>query len=281
MHSEIRAGALVLALGTVVCGCSARTEGASPQREASQMDLKADIDSALGARVFFAHHSVGANLLTGVETLARESGRELKLTDLDHADGASASNWTHSYGGQNGAPKTKIDHFVSVMRKGLKPDLAFMKFCFVDFGPDTDVAELFAYYQRAMTTLKQERPEVRFAHVTVPLMVNPSGLKSMIKRLIGRDGRQDLANVKRSEFNRRLVEAFPSDPIFDLARAESTRPDGTRETFDYGGKVYYSLAPAYTDDGAHLDARGQRALGAEMIRFVARAAKPAMAGSSP
>ena len=78
-----------------------------------------------------------------------------------------------------------------------------------------------------------------------------------------------------------LAARLAADPIFDLARAESTRPDGSRETFRYEGKDYYSLVPAYSSDGGHLSERGQRTLGADLIRFVARAGKPVIVGAAP
>jgi hypothetical protein len=264
---------------TVTCTRSPVKGDEAAAAAAPTGDLKADLDAALAMRVFFAHQSVGGNLLTGVATLAKESGRELHLTELAHDDPVPRPGWLHAFVGHNGAPKTKVDDFVSTMqRKALKPDLAFMKFCYVDFDPDTDVAGVFAYYERALTALKRDRPDVRFAHVTVPLRVRPNDLKSKAKRLVGRDVAEDLANAKRGEFNRRLREAFPSDPIFDLARGESTKPDGTRESFEHEGKTYYSLDPGYTEDGGHLDARGQRVLAAEMIRFVARAGRAAVVG---
>jgi hypothetical protein len=242
--------------------------------------LKADMDTALATRVFFLHQSVGASLLSGVVALARDAGRDFTPTDLDHVGKQPGATWVETWGGYD--PPKRLDIFVSALRGGLKTDLAFMKLCFRDFGPGTDVADLFARYQSAITTLKRERPDVRFAHVTVPLRARPTGVKATIKRLIGRD-REDIANAKRAEFNRRLFAAFPSDPIFDLARLESTRPDGTRQTFEYDGQVYYSLVPDYTPDGGHLNERAQRALAAELIRFVARTAgeKPSLAGSSP
>jgi hypothetical protein len=161
----------------------------------------------------------------------------------------------------------------------LKADLAFLKFCYVDFEPDTDVADLISYYKNAITTLKRERPDVRFAHVTVPLKERPNSIKSKALRLLGRELPNDAANVKRAEFNQRLVEAFPSDPIFDVALVESTRADGTRETFDYRGKTYYSLWPVYSSDGGHLNDLGQQVVGTELIRFVARTMKKPLAGS--
>ena len=243
-------------------------------------DISADLDVALGTKIFFAHQSVGNNLLSGVQRLAAGAGRELKVAKLDEADGKPGALWLHIAAGRNGEPKSKIDEFVSTLkgRTSLKPDVAFMKFCYIDFNPQTDVGDVFAYYQNALNALKRERPDVRIAHVTAPLMQKPNTLKARAQRLLGREVWGDAANVKRAEFNARLLAAFPSDPIFDVARWESTRPDGSRESFEQGGKTYYSLVPSYSDDGGHLDDLGQRVLGAEMIRFVARAMKQPLAG---
>jgi hypothetical protein len=269
---------LSLSAGAVACvGGAADADRSPPQSQRQPLDMKADIDAALAMRIFFLHQSVGANLLSGVAALARDAGREFSPANLDHPGEDPRSNWVEAWGGYD--PPKRFDLFISALRSGLKTDLAFMKLCYRDFQPDTDVADLFARYQSAITMLKRERPDVRFAHVTVPLRARPTGIGAGLKRLIHLD-REDIANVKRLDFNNRLREAFPSDPIFDLARLESTRPDGTRETFQYNGKAYYSLVPDYTLDGGHLNERAERALGAELIRFVARAVKP-LAGSSP
>jgi hypothetical protein len=268
---------LAVSAGALACvGSAAGSHGSAPQNQPQPLDLKADLDAALATRVFFVHQSLGANLLSGVVALARDAGRPFVPENLEHRGKEPGSSWVEAWGGYD--PAKRFDLFTSTLRSGLPTDVAFMKLCYRDFQPDTDVADLFARYQRVITALKHDRPDVRFAHVTVPIRARPMGIKAAIKRLIGRD-REDIANVKRAEFNDRLRQAFPSDPIFDLARLESTRPDGTRQTFEYHGKVYDSLVPDYTVDGGHLTERAQRALGAELIRFVARIGKP-VAGTS-
>ena len=142
-----------------------------------------------------------------------------------------------------------------MIQPAFKPDLALMKFCYIDFDRDTDVNGVFTHYRDALVALKKDRPDVRFAHATVPLRITPTGIKSTILRALHRDVGQDVANVKRAEFNRRLTETFAADPILDLARAESTRPDGSRETFRYEGKDYYSLVPP-TPATAAISANG-------------------------
>jgi hypothetical protein len=263
-------------------GAAPNEPSASEQNKTMQQGIKADLEKARATRIFFSHHSVGGNLLSGARKLSAEAGAELRVVALEKAEPSTEPAWLHASGGKNGDPKSKIDFFLSTLRSqtALKPELAFMKFCYVDFNPSTDVDDLFSHYERALSTLKQERPEIRFAHVTVPLVERPKEMKWKIYRLIGREVWEDAANVRRHAFNQRLLKTFAADPIFDLARAESTRPDGTRESFQHAGATYYSLEPRYTNDGGHLGELGQRVLGAEMVRFVASALKKPEAAPS-
>jgi len=272
---------LFLAVAVSVGGCSreaGKVEGASMT---VTQEMRSDLESAGKVRVFFSHHSVGGNVLAGVRGVSAAAGSDLKVVTLDDAGTASGRVWIEAVGGENGDPNGKVDFFARTLRQpAFKPDLALMKFCYIDFDRDTDVNAVFNYYRDALVALKKDRPDVRFAHATVPLRVTPTGVKSTISRVLHREVGQDVANVKRAEFNRRLMETFAGDPIFDLSRAESTRADGSRETFRYQGKDYYSLVPAYSSDGGHLNELGQRLLAAEMLRFVAHAGKPVIAGAS-
>jgi hypothetical protein len=156
-------------------------------------------------------------------------------------------------------------------RPAITPDLAFMKFCYVDFTPHTDVGELLGAYQRTIDQLRVAHPRTTFGHVTVPLTRRSRDAKARVQRLLGRPVWEDDANARRLAFNQRLHEHFAGEPIFDLARHESTRPDGSRESFTVGGGVAYALAPVYTDDGGHLNGVGRRLMAAHLLRFVANA----------
>lgn len=231
------------------------------------------------ARIFFAHHSVGANLLAGVKRIDDRHGGGLDIVELEQADATPQPAWFHASGGRNTDPASKVDFFAAALRRcsALRPGMALMKFCFVDVGPHTDTDALLGYYARAIDALKQEHPEITFAHVTVPLVRRPMQMKWRLHRAIGRLVWEDEANVKRCHFNERLQAELAGDPIFDLARAESTRPDGSREVFEHRGRSYHALDPRYTDDGGHLNQLGQLHVGAEMIGFVAAA----LADSAP
>lgn len=236
------------------------------------------LESTKDKSIIFLHHSVGGNILNGLRVLAEESGVGIKIQTVRNEPIASEKKLTRIKkiisitGGKNGQPKTKVDSFVEQI-KGLNsnvvPDIAFMKFCFVDFNPNTDVKELFSYYKKNIESLKKDKPDISFAHLTVPLFEQPSSIKDNINRFLGRLVWEDSTNVKRAEFNKLLFEEFPQDPIFDIARVESTLPDGSRSSFEQDGKTYYSLASEYTNDGGHLNAAGQRRAAIEIADFLA------------
>lgn len=230
---------------------------------------------AASRRAFFWHHSVGADVLAGVARLARRSSAPMSVLTLDQARAArgTAPALIHGSGGRNGDPASKLDSFVAVLPEvhGLGVELAFMKFCFVDFDPSTPVDALFASYTGALDRLARQYPSITFGHVTVPLVVRPRGLEPRLARLLGKRVWEDAANARRSAFNRRLLERYPPELVFDLARAESTAPDGSRESFVHDGATAFALVPAYASDGEHLNEPGQAAAARALVAFMARA----------
>lgn len=230
------------------------------------------LESTRDKGIIFMHHSVGGNILNGLRELAEESGVGIKIQTVRNTLISNDKVFIDITGGYNGQPKTKVDSFAEHI-KGLDsnvvPDVAFMKFCYVDFNPNTNVDEIFSYYKQKIETLKNERPDIKFVHLTVPLTARINSIKDRINRLLGRQVWDDAANIKRNEFNQLLIEQYQKDPIFDLARAESTLPDGSRTSFVVDGKTYYSLASEYTQDGGHLNNLGQRRVAMEMTNFLA------------
>jgi hypothetical protein len=106
-------------------------------------------------------------------------------------------------------------------------------------------------------------------HITVPLTTHARGLKPFIKNIIY----GDIENIKRNQFNAMLTKKFKdSDAIFDLAKIESTRPDGSRSAFQYKGETYYSLYNRYTEDGGHLNEIASRIAAKELLLILAKVA---------
>jgi hypothetical protein len=237
-------------------------------------DTRADLKSLASLRVFFAHQSVGRNILDGLASLANEGGAAVRIEPLDRKPVGPVI--VEASAGRNGHPDSKLQFFGEAMATlgDELPRVALVKFCYVDFNPHTDVEALFLAYQSLMVPLQRKYPAVVFIHVTAPLTVRPGGPKASVYRWLGRGVWEDDANVRRAAFNDRIRSTFRNEPVFDLARIESTRPDGTQESFtSRDGQNTPALFPEYSVDGEHLNARGRRLAATEFAHVVATAAR--------
>ena len=118
--------------------------------------------------------------------------------------------------------------------------------------------------------LKQDYPKTQFIHFTIPLKVVQTGPRVWIKKIIGRPigGYED--NIKRNEFNNLLWQEYgEKEPVFDLALAESTHTDGSRQTFQHNGNTYFALIPEYSHDGRHLNEPGRKKVAEQLLIFLA------------
>ncbi len=241
--------------------------------------LEQDFVQVSSARVYFGHQSVGGNVVEGLKDLQQQLGHplirinELDLLEMPESEGALL----HTRVGQNEKPLSKCDDFRQILDQKLKGrvDVAMFKFCYVDFNDTSDVTGIFETYSRTMDDLKHNHPGVIFIHVTTPVRAEAGGAGVWVRERLGRPNRSKLGNVNRNEFNRLLKERYSSEPIFDLAAAMSTYPNGDRESFSVDGNIYYSLIPAFTDDGGHLNEIGRTYAAAELVRSIAAAIRAA------
>lgn len=236
-------------------------------------DLERDLSLISHYRIYFGHQSVGDNVIDGLTTL---QGKHPVLNIGTLGELSLPENGgvlLHTPIGENEQPISKCEDFRRILSQDLKGrvDVALVKFCYVDFNENTDVASVFDRYQAMIGGLKEINPGTVFVHVTVPLRHTDSGLGVWLREMLRRPNRSKLANIGRNEFNRLLRETFAHEPIYDLAAVESTYPDGRRETFSYKGKRYESLIGGYTDDGGHLNATGRSRAAAAFVRILADA----------
>lgn len=235
--------------------------------------LRDDLALLQSARIYFNHMSVGYNVLSGLERIGKRFGSVVLSEINQSSSGLAPSFFAHSTQGQNGAPKSKIDAFAHTLNDILPAglDIALMKLCYVDIDRDTDVASLFKYYQTTIARLEAKHPKVAFVHVTVPLTVKApdAGWKELIKGFIGWKDDIARANIKRAQYNILIRDTYPRKRIFDLALLESTRPDGTGESFTRYGVSYPSLYPEYTRDGGHLEGEIQERAAALLVSTLA------------
>lgn len=222
-------------------------------------NLAAQFDVLSRHALFFDHASVGENLMDGVAgLLSTVSGAKPTLINMNVSNGGLRPDLIHTgiwaesmkLALLNGSPLDKVAMFQTDLASGVgtKVDIAFMKFCFVDFTNSTDVNALFAAYHSMIASVKALYPGIHFVHVTAPLE-SPSN---------------DAFNAKREAFSAKVRAAYGVD-VFDLALFESTRPDGTRETVS----GVPALVPAYTNDSGHLNATGQARVVPELVKFLA------------
>lgn len=219
----------------------------------------AELESLSSLRIFFAHRSVGADII--------ELGLPAVYQELDTAMPTVA--WgvpvdAGSFGEvaleQTEDPQVKVDDFDGWMRLrgvGDVADIAFMKLGYIDITPETNVQSLFDMYRTVMDLLESDYPDVRFLHVTVSVTAwDPAG-----------------QNVAIEKFNTLMRAHYSATGrLFDLAKTVYTCADGHENAYESEqGDPYHRICDEYTRDGGHLSDEGARVAAAEMLRMLAAA----------
>jgi hypothetical protein len=283
-HPTLRVTFACMGLVAIVLNACQPTREYPVSAGAADEAFKADLTALHGKRIYFGHQSVGKNIMEGLAELIRESGDTVfTLVDLDKGAVPASSGIAHTRIGENTKPKGKCEAFARFLgtaagEDSSKPrfDIAVLKFCFADVQAATDIDDVLAYYKSTLDSIRQAHPELIILHVTVPLKTGAEGRKEALKRNLGLADANDPANIRRSEFNDKLRSAFAGQPLFDLEKAESTWPDGTREDFRTGGKERFRLIGALSSDEGHLNPLGKRVAAKAFIHALALAAgKPA------
>lgn len=250
---------------------------------AADAALRAELERLAQRRIYFGHQSVGNNLLDGIRQLAQEAGVPLRIGEVRTATELKPGTFGHTFVAENGAPLRKLRSFEQAM--GSRPaavDIAFVKFCYSDIDASTDAKALFARYRATIDGLRTKHPGTTFVHVTLPLTEAQGGAKALAKRLLGRAPYGTVENLRREEYNALLRRAYAGrEPLFDLARVESTAPDGTAVKVQWNGSEAPALASAYTDDGGHLNAAGKRRAARELISVLAAIPVKSLAARTP
>ncbi len=243
--------------------------GCNPQEEHMTTPHSAiDWSGLSGKQIVFAHQSVGTNILSGVEQLARRDGITLPIQEQRGAP--TGFGITHFNVGRNEDPLGKISDFSAAMDAGAArgADIALMKLCYIDFNTGTDAPEVAKAYISSLDRLTQKYPDTHFIAVTAPLAAVQTGPKAWIKRLLGKQPAQYVENAKRAEFNQLVREHYKSGGrLFDLARVEADG-GGSHTVVDVAGREIEALDPTLTDDGGHLNERGELLAATEFLNVV-------------
>lgn len=217
-----------------------------------------DLSQAAQLRVFFAHQSVGFNLLDAMPALYQDAGLAPPVI-VESAEALTGPRIQHVVIGENGDPLGKLAEFDALLRGGIADtiDVAVFKFCYVDFHEGDDVVPVFEAYRDTMAALEADYPDVTFVYATVPLTTE----RGPLGRLKGRLGRGDRLgpehNVVRQELNALILAEYGSSGrLLDLAALQSTDASGNRAVRSYEGQEYYSMVTAWSSDPGHLNPTG-------------------------
>jgi hypothetical protein len=214
-------------------------------------------------KIYFGHQSVGNNILSGIKDLM-DQYPYIKLGIVETTDSKDMGKGVlaHSRVGQNNDPRAKLDDFSKILNEGIgkKADIVALKFCYLDIDKKTDVSKLFEDYKLSIQKLKQKYPDLKIIHFTEPLTVSNTSWKTTLKKILGKKDFWEFDdNIRRNQYNEMLVKEYAGkEPIFDIARIESTKQDEARQSFELNGETYYSLSPEYTKDGGHLNEVGRK-----------------------
>jgi hypothetical protein len=255
------------ATGLILTGCAAPAGPADPSPPSPSIDSPGDetaplaaldaegLASLQGVRVFFAHRSVGADVVElGIPAVYDDFAVDPPeiVAGGPSAEGTFGDQWLI----QTDDPADKLQDFDDWVRErgvGEAADIALMKIGYIDITEDTDVDALFEEYRSMMDALEADYPQVVFLHATVSVTGWVPG-----------------NNVEIESLNALLREQYASSGrLFDLGEVVSTCSDGVRERHETGqGGVYYQLCEEYTRDGGHLNELGAEVAAAELLRLL-------------
>lgn len=248
--------------------------------------VTADLKTIATARVFFAHQSVGRNILEGVRELSTQTGVRLRIVEVKAGEAPTGAGLFHTFIGENGDPDRKLTEFVASVSGHSEStyDVAMLKFCYVDLedgSKEQSPSALLTRYESSMAGLAKERPQTSLIHATMPLTADPRGWKTTLKRWLGRATWTDEANRRRGEYNRQLRRLYATGDIFDLAHLEATRPDGSLSSFTRDGREVETMFAGYTPDGGHLTDAAARRMAAAFLHSLAGAVRGRGAAGAP
>jgi len=226
-----------------------------------------DLSKIAGEKIYFGHQSVGYNIVNGINLLVNDSQKRLEVIE-GFPDKNSKPGFYHSLNGKNCYPIGKIDDFVTKMEGGIggNVDIAFFKFCYIDFSKETDVDQLFEHYKSSMARLKREFPGIKFIYCTAPLTRNSGWLKTLLKLLLHKGNSDKLDNLKRNEFNQLIHNEYDNkETIFDIAKFESNE---YQTYFIKDGIKIYAMDADLTSDGGHLNTLGSEIVAKGLIELL-------------
>jgi len=224
-------------------------------------------------KIYFGHQSIGYNIVSGIKLLMKDNTNiKLNIVESKSRKDYLKPVFGHSPVGKNEFPDSKNVDFSNTITNliGDQLDIAFYKYCYIDINENTNVEKLFSAYKKNIESLKRKFPNITFVHVTDPLSTVSKSPMVLVRNILGRNTWGYRENKQRNLYNNLLRKEYEGkEPIFDLAKLESTTPNGKRYTYSYKNKIYFALDPVYASDHAHLNEIGQRYIAGQLLIFLA------------
>jgi lysophospholipase L1-like esterase len=218
--------------------------------------------------ILFGHQSVGSNILEVLPGLPEAPA----VSALGEHAPEGAFTLEHFQVGRNHDPASKLTHFQSVL--GQAPagrwDLALFKFCYVDILDEETARAMFDRYVQVVDELARQVQPTWIGHSTIPLRTAPPAWKQIARRLVGKTpSPEPRRNAARHAFNECMRERYgDTGLLFDLAACEARAPDGSTTSTRAGDRRVPALDPAYSRDGGHLNALGQKVMGSAFVSYL-------------
>ena len=259
----------------IICACDKKLDNKVRTGDLLMNQFSMDeIEAISSSKIFFAHMSVGYNILEGILDIQEHDNRFLKINikELSDDNKIDVTGILHKKIGNNGSAKLKFDAFNDMLINqglGSEIDIVMLKLCYIDINEDTNIKNIFNDYLKTIDDINKCFPKLKIIHATVPLTTHSIGLKERLKNII----KSDISNVKRNQYNNLLRNKFAdSDMVYDLAKIESTYANGDREHYKYEGERIYSLIGQYTYDKGHLNHLGRSLAAKELLRVISKVA---------
>ena len=222
------------------------------------------LDQARQLKVLFCHASVGGTIMNGMAgrkgltaqdpvryAIARQENGEAAWFD-GHSGIIDIS---HTQWPLKGSKVLGFDHHIRNLGYGQpgRANVAFMKYCYIDWLPGTNVQKAWDEYRTTMEALEADYPQITFVWWTTA--INTAGEGGDV----------------RERFNRLVRDYCLSHDkvLFDLADIESHDLQDHPCHDDVGAEGLYA---GYAVDGAHPTGIGQTRLASAMWWLLARIA---------
>lgn len=223
-----------------------------------------ELDVIRSKKMYFGHASIGGQILDGIRDLSKNESARYSLRVTVEPSALNDPGLIDYYIGPNGDPLAKVERFKNFIQStdanghewGNTLDIAYFKFCYVDFDENSNIDNIFDTYITTVNSIITQYPNCKFVYFTVPLQGNLTTDRRMAE------------NVVRNEMNAKIRDYVQKNGgiLFDLADIESYDDQGNYQSFSYNGKTYpkaWFVADNYandgwtTDDGAHLNDKGK------------------------